>query len=164
MVRCSAWFEALPACAGPPCQELGGCPAPLRRLCYRRRPVSMPVPFLVQRALRSARWFDWAGERFRPTRLVTAARLVLPGRGRSRWDGWCLCRLPRRMSVGNASPRSRSIPVRDFAAAAAMRAGPPGAAHQPLLSAPNENHRPAAFFQKRLSGFDLTILHSVWPN
>ena len=36
----------------------------------------------------SARWFDWAGERFRPTRLVTLAPVLDHGRGRSRWDGW----------------------------------------------------------------------------
>src|SRR5262245_35946895 len=31
----------------------------------------MPVTLLVRRVARSARWFDWVGERFRPTRLAT---------------------------------------------------------------------------------------------
>ena len=39
----------------------------------KSRPTPMPDPFLVRRARRSARWFDWAGERFRPNRLVTTA-------------------------------------------------------------------------------------------
>ena len=38
------------------------------RLSYLRRAAKKPVMFLVLRAFRSARWFDWDGERFRPTR------------------------------------------------------------------------------------------------
>src|SRR5262249_48316896 len=53
----------------------------------------------------SARWFDWVGERFRPTRLVTAAAAVPLARGGSRWDGWGRCRLP----AGPAAPWSRPV-------------------------------------------------------
>ena len=54
-----------------------------------------PFRFWCIERSRSARWFDWAGERFRPTRLATTARRACRGRGRSRWDGCALCRLPR---------------------------------------------------------------------
>ena len=42
-------------------------------LIYPSRSASMPVTFLVRELSRSARWFDWAGERFRPIRLATTA-------------------------------------------------------------------------------------------
>ena len=59
----SVWFTFL---AG----GLPHSPRNLRRIpcTLIRRPAPMPVTFLVRRAPRSARWFDWAGERFRPTR------------------------------------------------------------------------------------------------
>lgn len=72
----SAGFIALPAIAGPPCQELGPAAYPLPHV--RRR---CPFRFWCVEPPCSARGFDWAGERFRPTRLVTAARPARPGRG-----------------------------------------------------------------------------------
>jgi len=52
-----------------------------------RKPATKPVLLLMPRAVRrSARWGDWAGERFRTFRLVTAPGRLRPDR-RSRWDG-----------------------------------------------------------------------------
>ena len=46
-------------------------------------------------SLRSARWFDWAGERFSAHRFGDGRFLLAcRSRGRSRWDGWCLLPTP----------------------------------------------------------------------
>jgi len=58
-VGCSAGFIALPAIAGPPGQELGAAAYPLPHV--RRR---CPFRFWCVERSRSARGFDWAGERF----------------------------------------------------------------------------------------------------
>src|SRR5262249_50349226 len=155
-VRCSTWFVALQGIPAPLCQELG-----LPRLCsffylipgvrYR-----CPLRFWCCEPTSSARWFDWAGERFRPTRLVTAACRVQRGRGGSRWDGWCPLPtpLPDALRPGWPLPKRRRIrcPGSPFLVRAA---------HQTLVST---SPRPAqwrwtrsrAVFFKVLAAFDLT--------
>src|SRR5262245_33247597 len=56
----------------------------------------MPVAFLVRRAapLGPVVRLGWGAFSAHP--LVTTACRAPRGRGGSRWDGWCLCRLPRR--------------------------------------------------------------------
>jgi hypothetical protein len=82
-----------PACpAALPVQTLRGVrPCLPRQSCLLRQPRQLghPLPALCAaaratpprgRLCRSARWFDWVGERFRPTRLVTTAAALAPRR------------------------------------------------------------------------------------
>src|SRR6185437_14892674 len=57
---CSAWFASLQGSPAPPCQELG------TRFLYPTSRVRCrcPMRFWCAEATRSARWFDWTGERF----------------------------------------------------------------------------------------------------
>src|SRR5262245_24111804 len=91
----SAAADGSRPCREPPapqCQELGAARLMLGSGVRRRDPLRR----WCCEPSRSARWFDWVEERFRPTRLVTTAATLYRGAGRSRWDGWCPCRLLRR--------------------------------------------------------------------
>jgi hypothetical protein len=65
-VCCSVWFIPLRRAAVPACRELGYSFSKVRRPC--------PYSLWCIEPVRSARWFDWDGERFRPFRLATARR------------------------------------------------------------------------------------------
>ena len=83
--------------AGPLCQELGGCPRRLRGLSYRRRPVPMPVPFLVHRAFTLGPVVRLGWGAFSACCLVTTAAGLAGPRSIPLGRLLPVCRLPRRM-------------------------------------------------------------------
>src|SRR5262249_57010671 len=68
--------RALQAIPAPQCQELAAARCTLGSGVRRRYPLRR----WCHEPSRSARWFDWVEERFRPTRLVTTAATLAPRR------------------------------------------------------------------------------------